>query len=436
MTQSDRKKYFIKFIMFSLIGIFMFFVPIDIGGKSTIPLDHLVTYITSIPYFYQVYGFILISIGVIRPFVKGTWKSTKVKTVFSLIDILAIPFFIMVVFNIGPAGLLADNMLPFIFNKVVIPVTTIVPVGAVFLAFMVSYGLMEFIGVFMRPIMVPIWKTPGKSAVDAVASFVGSYSLALLITNRVYKEGMYTGKEAAIIATGFSTVSAAFMIIVAKTLGLMDYWTFYFWTTVVITFIVTAITARIYPLRTKPDEYYQGVQGDVEVDVEGSKVKYATNEAITVCSKAPSILENTKSNLIDGLGLAVNMAPSLMAVGSLGLIVAHYTPLFDLVGYIFLPFTWLIRLPEPLLAAKAVSTTIAEMFLAAPIVADAALITKYVIGVVSISEILFFSASIPAMMATEIPLKMSDYFIIWIERVILSILVAAPFAYLFVNFIA
>ena len=31
------------------------------------------------------------------------------------------------------------------------------------------------------------------------------------------------------IATGFSTVSAAFMIIVAKTLGLMGTWNFYFW---------------------------------------------------------------------------------------------------------------------------------------------------------------------------------------------------------------
>ena len=40
--------------------------------------------------------------------------------------------------------------------------------------------------------------------------------LALLITNRVYKEGKYTTKEAAIIATGFSTVSATFMIIIAK----------------------------------------------------------------------------------------------------------------------------------------------------------------------------------------------------------------------------
>ncbi len=79
--------------------------------------------------------------------------------------------------------------------------------------------------------MRPLWKTPGRSAIDAVASFVGSYSLALLITNRVYKEGKYTTKEAAIIATGFSTVSATFMIIIAKTLDIMHLWNVYFWTT-------------------------------------------------------------------------------------------------------------------------------------------------------------------------------------------------------------
>src|SRR5690606_14712239 len=103
-------------------------------------------------------------------------------------------------------------------KSIVISVTTIVPIGSIFLAFLVNYGLMQFIGVFMQPIMKPIWKTPGRSAIDAVASFVGSYSLALLITNRVYKEGKYSGKEAAIIATGFSTVSATFMVIVADTL--------------------------------------------------------------------------------------------------------------------------------------------------------------------------------------------------------------------------
>lgn len=124
----------------------------------------------------------------------------------------------------------------------------IVPIGALALAFLIGYGLLEFTGVLVQPVMRPIWRTPGWSAIDAVASFVGSYSLALLITDRVFREGKYTVREAAIIATGFSTVSATFMIIVAKTLGLMDIWNFYFWTTLVVTFIVSAITARIWPL--------------------------------------------------------------------------------------------------------------------------------------------------------------------------------------------
>jgi nucleoside recognition membrane protein YjiH len=54
--------------------------------------------------------------------------------------------------------------------------------------------------------LMPIFKTPGKSAVDAVASFVGSYSLGLLITNRVYKQGMYNKREATINNRGFSFV--------------------------------------------------------------------------------------------------------------------------------------------------------------------------------------------------------------------------------------
>jgi nucleoside recognition membrane protein YjiH len=117
--------------------------------------------------------------------------------------------------------------------------------------FLVGYGLLEFVGVIMRPIMRPLFKTPGRSAIDAVASFVGSYSLGLVITNRVFREGKYTNREASVIATGFSTVSATFMIIVARTLGLMEMWNLYFWSTLVITFIVTAITVRIWPLSKK-----------------------------------------------------------------------------------------------------------------------------------------------------------------------------------------
>src|SRR5690625_6781183 len=82
--------------------------------------------------------------------------------------------------------------------------------------------------IFPQPVMRPLFKTPGRSAIDAVASFVGSYSLGILITDRVYQQGGYTGREAAIVATGFSTVSAAFMVIVAKSLDLLLMWTTFF----------------------------------------------------------------------------------------------------------------------------------------------------------------------------------------------------------------
>ena len=102
----------------------------------------------------------------------------------------------------------------------------------------------------------------------------------MLITNRVYKEGKYTTKEAAIIATGFSTVSATFMIIVAKTLGIMNLWTKYFWVTLVVTFIVTAITARLRPLSHKSDEYYNNQKGDPEISKGGNIFKNAWEAGI------------------------------------------------------------------------------------------------------------------------------------------------------------
>ena len=58
------------------------------------------------------------------------------------------------------------------------------------------------------------------------------------------------------------------------------------------------------------------------------------------------------------------------------------------------------------------------------------MLLKFVIAVVSISEILFFSASIPCVMGTDIPLKLRDIVVIWFERVVLSILITVPIAWL------
>lgn len=425
----------LRFVFFSLLGIFLFFVPIKILGKSTIPLDHIVTYILKVPYFRQIYGTILVIVGAILPFYRKTWNKNLTATIFSLLKILAIPFVIMAVLGKGPEFLMNKDVIPFIFSKIVVPVITIVPIGAVFLALIINYGLMEFVGVFMRPVMKPIWRTPGRSAIDAVASFVGSYSVALLITNRVYKEGKYTSKEAVIIATGFSTVSATFMIIVAKTLDLLPIWNIYFWATVFVTFLVTAITARIYPISKKSNEYYEGLKGDVEKEVSENKFKVAFDEAMETCSKADGLIKGTLINLKDGINLAFNIAPSLMAIGVLGIVIANHTPIFNILAYIIYPFTYISGYEEPFMVAKALSLGIAEMFLPAVLVTKMSFEVRMLVAITCVSEVLFFSASIPCMMATEIPISFKDYLIIWFERVVLSILISIPVIYLIKLFI-
>ncbi len=419
-----------KFVLFAAFGIFMFFIPISVGEKSSIPIDHIVTLVKKIPNYGPIYAGTIVVIGAVLPFIRKTWNKTTTDTIFSLINLLGIPFVIMAILNKGPEFLMAKDVIPFIYNSIVVTVTTVVPIGSVFLAFLVNFGLMEFVGVFMQPVMKPLWKTPGRSAIDAVASFVGSYSLALLITDKVYQDGKYTGKEAAIIATGFSTVSATFMIVVARTLDIMDQWLLYFWLTLVITFLVTAITARIYPLSKKPDTYYEGQQGSPEEVVTGNRFNTAVEEGMRAFKKAPTVAQSIKENFINGINLALAIGPSLMAIGTLGIVIANHTPVFDIIGYIFYPFTMITGVPEALLAAKAMALSIAEMFLPALLVPDADIITKFLIAIASVSEILFFSASIPCMMGTKIPLKMSDYIIIWIERVILTIVIAVPILHL------
>lgn len=156
----------------------------------------------------------------------------------------------------------------------------------------------------------------------------------------------------------------------------------------------------------------------------------AWREGMDAFSKAPTVIESVTKTLKDGIMLAIGIGPTLMSVGVLGLIIAEFTPVFDIVGYIFYPFTLLLRVPEPLLAAKASALSIAEMFLPALLVTEAPLITRFLIAVISVSEILFFSASIPCIMATEIPLTFKDYIIIWAERVIISIIITVPILYL------
>ena len=101
----------LKFILLNAIGIFMFFVTVEIGGSSSIPVDHIVSRIRSIPGFELVYGAAIVAVGAVLPFIRKTWNKDKVTMVFSFLKLLAIPVLILWLTKTGPARWFDSDML-------------------------------------------------------------------------------------------------------------------------------------------------------------------------------------------------------------------------------------------------------------------------------------------------------------------------------------
>lgn len=401
-------------------------------------MDHLISFIHKIaPWFGPIVTTLIVIVGGIVPWVTGTYKRDTISLVVSIFRTLGIPVTVYGylvftgVYTTGPEWLVKPDMLPFLFEKVVMAVSLIVPIGSIFLAFIICYGLLEFIGILVRPIMRPVYRVPGKAAIDAVASFVGSFSVAIFLTNRLYNEGKYNNREAVIIMSGFSTVSATFMIIVAKTAGLMEMWNFYFWSALIITFLVTALTVRLWPI-TKIDDSYVA-EPKPEVDIPGNIFANAVKEGVKTSAAAKPLLPNLWENLKGGMKMIFVLAPCGASIGLIAFILVKMTSVFDIVGLIFAPFTFLLALfglPEPMMVAKACAVVLGEMFVPNLLVASLPMASKYIVAVTSVAAILFFAGSIPCILASDAKFKPWQMLVIWFERTVLSIIFAGIVALL------
>lgn len=420
----------LQFVLLSVIGAFIFFVSFELNGVNTIPLDHLVTFLNkTVPIFGPLLTMIVCIIGGALPFINKTWKKNTANAIFSIFKVFAIFLSVMAFFKLGPEWLQREDMLPFLYNRVTVPVAMVIPFGALFLTFLTDYGLMEFFGVLMQPIMRPVWHVPGKAAINAVTSFVGNFSVGILMTNRLYTEGKLTNKEAAIIMTGFSTVSAAFMVIVAKTSGLMDRWNMFFWTALIITFAVSAIMVRLKPLKSIADVYYTEV-GNPEPEYKKDILKNALYEGLSISGQAGSLVANMWRNFKDGCLMLLGFIPVLVSVGLLSFILIKMTPVFDILAYIYYPFTLLVGVGAPMEVAKGAAVVAGEMFIPSAMMAGtaASLASKYTVAIVSISTIVFFSGTIPCIVATDVDISVKDLVIIMFERTAITILIAGLFA--------
>lgn len=433
------------FLIPSIVGVILFMIPLPDGDAMRVPIATFANILSGwIAPVIQWIALITIAIAAIGSllyigrakddsFASGLFKVTPFWLVVRLV---ALVYAIMILFQIGPepvwneytGGLLLapDGLVSFLF--------TIFLFAGLLLPLLLNFGLLEFIGALLVNVMRPLFKLPGRSAVDAVTSWVGDGTIGVLLTARQYEEGYYTKKEAAIIGTTFSVVSITFSIVVIEEIGLGQYFLPFYATVIFAGIVLALIMPRIYPLRGKPEEYIDGQPLDLsreELPDHHSVVSYGLENALTKANANRSVSKFFKDGLRNVIDMYIGVAPVVLAFGTTALILAEYTSVFTFLGKPFEPLLMLAGMPEAAEAASTMVVGFADMFL--PAILGSGIeseMTRFFIATMSVTQLIYMSEVGGLLLGSKIPVNFKDLLVIFLLRTLLAFPIIAVVAHI------
>ncbi|MEK5198529.1 YjiH family protein [Staphylococcus sp. FSL H8-0121] len=451
-TKQEIIKGRIKFITMSLIGIILFLIPIPVeqDGKkqTTLPVAFLANWLKDVVGdAMPIIIVTIITLSAILTLLCSTVLKSKlnptglmynafnVNISWMILRLLAVIFAWVTFLKIGPKMIYSEDTGGLVFSSLLPTLVAVFLFAALFLPLLMEYGLLELLGPLFRPIMRPLFTLPGRSTVDNLASFIGDGTVGVLITSRQYEEGFYSRREATVISTTFSVVSITFAIIIADTVKMQDKF-FLFYLSVIISCLIAAmIMPRIWPLNKIPDEYAEEVSSDARTEQlpEGkTAIGHGFDMATEVGIKAPGLKDFFKSGFKTVIDMWFVILPVVMSIGTIATIIANYTPLFEYIGKPFVPFLQLLQIPEATHASQTILIGFADMFLPSILIESAhSEITRFVIGALSITQLIYLSEVGGVILGSKIPVNIGKLFIIFLIRTVITLPIIALIAHLF-----
>lgn len=440
-------KNLLKFILCSAFGVIMFLVPIPQGESFTTLLDFLKSGLKDLfggALSYMVAGLLVISAAasLIDYFFKPDFirKNHYLKKAFSTTPlylaskVIGAVFACMVVFGFGPEIITSADTGATIIDLCG-TLFCIVLAFSFILPFLTDCGIMEFLGVLLKRFVRPLFHVPGRASVDLMASWFGASNAAVILTREQYMKGFYTKREAGYIMTNFSIVSIPFCLMVANTVGIDNLFPAFYLCICIVGIILAVIIARIPPIKTIPDTYREGVGKQLNEEVPKEKGTFAYAVEMS-CERAEKF--SVKSVLASGLevvvGMLFDLIPIVVAWGTVALIIATYTPVFEWLSYPMGMYLNLFGVEEAFAAAPATLVGFADMFIPALLITGLTSVkTKFIIGVLSLIQIIYLTEVGTIIIKSEIPLNLWKLFLIFLERTIIAIPVIVLLANLLVH---
>lgn len=445
--QNNSLRNKLLFFIPSLAGVFLFMTPVFHGDGITIPIAVLKDFLLAA--LGDHISMVIVSVLVISSIASIATKIVKPNIVLSndFLNALlnpSLPWFVirlfgtavavMVVFGFGPDILVGDSTGAFVFAELMPTLLAVFLFAGMLLPLLTHFGLLELIGSLLTNVMRPLFNLPGRSAVDCLASWLGDGSVGILMSAKQYEEKCYTQREAAVIGTTFSAVSISFALVVIAQVKLESMFVPFYLTVCVAGVVVALIVPRLPPLSRKSDLLIDGSERDKDLEAvpEGQTVvQFGLQNALNRAAEIKSVGHVAIVSIKNAIDMVFGVLPVVMAVGTLGLVVAEYTPVFTWLGTPFVPLLELLQIPFAEKASETMVVGFADMFIPSIIASGIeSEMTRFVVAALSVTQLIFLSEVGALLLGSKIPVKAWELFVIFLLRTLVSLPVIAGMAHL------
>ena len=442
VVTANESRNMLMFLIPSFAGILFFMAPVFIDGAMSFPLalmanamkvllgDAMLPLVTSV---ITLTAITSLWASLAKPAINK--KSPLFNSLFNttstwlLVRTLGAIFSVMVLNHWGPeiiwsadtGGLVLHDLLPSLFVTFIF--------AGLLLPLLLSFGLLELLGTLLSKVMRPLFRLPGRAAIDCLSSWLGDGTVGVMLTNKQYEDKQYTQREATVVATMFSTVGITFSLVVLTQVGLQQLFVPFYLSICASGVLAAIVLQRIPPLSRKKDLFIDGTarNADDELIPEGQTAfSYGLELALNRVDKITSLKDIAQQGVKNALDMVFGVLPAVMTIGTVGLIIAESTPLFNLLGTPFIPLLELLQLPEAAAASETILVGFADMYvpsiLAASIDSE---MTRFVIAALSVTQLIFMSETGAVILSSKIPLNLAELITIFLLRTLITLPVIA-----------
>ena len=287
-----------------------------------------------------------------------------------------------------------------------------------------DFGFMEFAGTLARPVFRRVFRLPGRSAIDAVTSFVGAASIGLLITISQYNSGNYTTRQACAIATNFSVVAIPFALVVASVAGIGHLFVSWYGFVVLACLLAAIITPRLPPLSNKAKTYVSGLPDSGPNTDRLSKNLWneAWERAVERAESSPGIRGYFAISLSNMMFFLFSVMSAAMALATLAALITFHTPVFTWLSYPFIAALEFARIPDAAAASPALFAGFLDQYIPAIVATGIdSQVTSFILAGLSVCQLIFMSEVGVIILRSSLPLSISDLVVIFLLRTAITL---------------